>query len=254
MTNKERRFNEDMVSTKPANAARVAVVIPAAGAGSRMGAGENKTLLKVAGVPVIERCVRVFCEHPQIERVVIVARPGDISRYEAIFTGQGWHGKIEPLIEGGMNRQDSVWRGIAALDADPPDIVLVHDGARPFCSPELLERVLTALQSHPAVVPVLPLTDTIRRAGHKGAPSSVVDREGLYRSQTPQGFHWRILVEAFASAREAGLEATDDAQLVEAAGQQVEFVAGEKHNIKITEPEDLQFAEWASLNLAEKKK
>jgi 2-C-methyl-D-erythritol 4-phosphate cytidylyltransferase len=254
MTNQERRLDEDMVSTKPASAARVAVVVPAAGVGSRIGTGENKTLLKVAGVPVIERCVRVFCEHPQIERIVIVARPGEISRYEAIFTGQGWYGKIESVIEGGMIRQDSVWRGIAALDADPPDIVLVHDGARPFCSPELLDRVLTALQSHSAVVPVLPLTDTIRRVSKTGAPSGVVEREGLYRSQTPQGFHWRILSEAFVGAREAGLEATDDAQLVEAAGHEIHFVAGEKHNIKITEPDDLHFAEWASQNLAKKKK
>ena len=240
-----------MATINSGGAAEVAVVIPAAGAGARMGAAENKTLLKVAGVPVIERCVQLFCEHPQVERVVVVARPEDFSEYESIFSGRSWAGKISPLIKGGQLRQDSVWRGISSLDADPPEIVLVHDGARPFCSHELLDRVLIALQTHPAVIPVLPLTDTIRRVGKKGTASRVVDREGLFQSQTPQGFHWRIICEAFAVARASGLEATDEAQLVEASGCEIHFVAGEKRNVKITEPDDLHFAEWVSLNLGE---
>ena len=224
---------------------RVAVVIPAAGRGIRMGAPGSKILLQIGGISIIERSARIFLGHPQVERVVIAARSKDFGEYEKIFTARGSDGKLSALIKGGKLRQDSVWRGISALEGDPPEWLLVHDGARPFCSQQLLGRVLDALKAHPAVVPVLPLTDTVRRI-EKGALSRMVNRETLFRSQTPQGFHWNVIREAFLKARAAKIEGTDDAQLVEAAGQRIHFVCGEESNIKITTPHDLTYAQWAT--------
>lgn len=237
-----------MATTNSVGVYRVAVVIPAAGRGSRMGTDRSKTLLQVGGISIVERSARVFLEHPQVERVVIAARSRDFEEYEKIFPAPGPEGKVRVLIKGGKVRQNSVWRGLSALEADPPEWLLVHDGARPFCSSRLLGRVLDALQAHPAVVPVLPLTDTVRsieRGIKNGARSRVLDREKLFRSQTPQGFHWDVIREAFIKARAEKFEGTDDAQLVEAAGHQLHFVCGEESNIKITNPEDLIYARWA---------
>ena len=217
------------------------MLIPAAGSGTRMGQSGNKALLKIGGIPLIEHTVRMFLEHPAIERIHVIVRAGEISEFERILFAEKRE-KIGPLLKGGNVRQDSVWRGISLLDADPPDRVLIHDGARPFCSRELLERVLGALETHSAVVPVLPVSDTLRRLQDNG--SNVVNRDGLYRTQTPQGFHWLVIREAFANAMDRQLEGTDDAQLVEAAGRRVEFVRGEERNLKVTNPEDMLFAEW----------
>ena len=219
------------------------MLIPAAGQGRRMGAAENKALLPINGVPLIEHSVRVFLEHPLIDRICVVARESDFPLLKEILSPGGRCEKIAPLVQGGETRQESVWRGIAALDADPPEWVLVHDGARPLCSRALVDRVLAELPYHPSVAPVLPMSDTIRRIVDNH--SEVVEREALFRSQTPQGFHWAILRQAHNQARENGLEGTDDAQLVEASGLPVHFVLGEARNIKVTAPEDLLYAELA---------
>lgn len=219
------------------------MLIPAAGQGRRMGAAENKALLPINGVPLIEHTVRVFREHPLIDRIRVVARKSDFPLLKKILSPGGGRGKVGPLVLGGETRQESVWRGIAALDADPPDWVLVHDGARPLCSRALVDRVLAELPDHPSVAPVLPVSDTIRRIVDDH--SEVVEREALFRSQTPQGFHWAILRQAHHQARGNGLEGTDDAQLVEMAGLPVHFVRGDAGNIKVTGPEDLLYAELA---------
>lgn len=232
-----------MATTNSTGSGRVAVLIPAAGAGKRMGTAGNKTLLNLGGLSVIERSAGIFLDHPRIDRIVIAAQPRDIPVYKKIFAAYEGNWKIGTLINGGTVRQDSVWRGISAMEGDPPDWVLVHDGVRPCCSRELLDRVLAALDKHSAVVPVLPVVDTMRRIDD-GAAGFVLNREGLYRTQTPQGFHWSVLREAFVKARKAKFLGTDDAQLVETVGGRVHSVRGEERNIKITTPDDLLFAQW----------
>lgn len=224
---------------------RVAVLIAAGGSGRRMGGAENKVLLPWRGVPLVVHAAAPFLAHPAVGRVGVIVRPGDEPALDAAFAAPGAPtGAAErlPWIPGGAERQESVYNGLTALEADPPDRVLVHDGARPWCSPALVERVLAALDGAAAVIPVLPVTDTVRRMAD--GRSEVVERTGLVRTQTPQGFHWDVLWEAHRRARAQGLEGTDDAQLVEAMGVPLATVAGEWRNVKITTPEDLESDGW----------
>lgn len=234
-----------MTGSSKGDAPRIAVLIPAAGSGVRAGTGRNKVLHPVGGQPMIARAAEVFRDHSEIGRIVVVARRADFPALEEVFAGQPHWSKIGPLVEGGAERRDSVRNGIRALAGaaagfQAPDWVLVHDGARPFCSPGLLERVLAGLRENPAVVPILPIFDTVRRV--ENGASEVVGRSGLFRCQTPQGFHLSLLREAHRRAPE-GLSATDDGQLVEALGKKLHFVPGEERNFKVTTESDLRAAE-----------
>ena len=240
---------------------RVAVLIPAAGTGTRMAGARpgnaatmvrNKTLLPLAGEPLLRHTVRAFHQVASIAQVRVIAQREDLAELDRIFADrQNWP-RLGGWIVGGAERQDSVRLGLAALmeDADgPPDRVLVHDGARPLCSPGLILRILDALESEAAAVPVLPISDTVRSIAGRGTAShgrsgGVVDRTGLRLTQTPQGFHWHLLWEAHQEAAAAGAVATDDGQLVERLGKPVAMVPGERRNLKVTFPEDLDLAEW----------
>ena len=218
---------------------RIAVLIPAAGSGRRMDGEGNKILAPLAGQPMILRTARVFQEHPRIHGVWIVARPGDFGALDVIFQGAG--DKLAPWVAGGEERQDSVYNGLAAMAADPPGWVLVHDGARPCCPPGLIGRVLDALSDAPGVIPTLPVSDTLRRIGE--GPAETVSRDHLRRVQTPQGFHWAPLWEAHSRARRERRAGTDEAQLFEGAGFPLAFVEGELENLKITTGQDRALAE-----------
>lgn len=218
-------------------APRVVALVAAAGAGTRVGQDLNKVLLPVAGEPVLVHTVRAFQAHPAINQVGVIVRDVDRALLERSFAGSAGRDKLLPWIAGGAQRQESVYNGLAALADDPPDWVLVHDGARPCCSRALIERVLAGLLKAPGAVPVLPVSDTLRRI-HEGH-SQVVPREELYHTQTPQGFHWEAIWAAHRSARSTGLLGTDDAQLLEARGTGLVFVEGDPDNIKITTPHDV---------------
>ena len=206
---------------------------------------KNKVLLTLAGEALLRRTVRVFQLHPAIQSIRIIARTEDFDALgKALADTSNWT-KLGAPIPGGEERQDSVRLGTDALARqDPPDWVLVHDGARPLCSQELVQRVLESLAVHEAVVPVLPVFDTVRSATASHVSSGVVDRAGLRLTQTPQGFRWNTLRKAHERALQQGLRATDDAKLVEAMGIPVALVPGERRNLKITVPEDLDLAEW----------
>jgi 2-C-methyl-D-erythritol 4-phosphate cytidylyltransferase len=233
--------------TKPP--ARVTVLIPAAGSGRRMGEPGGKALLKLGGVPLIRHTVECFQTHPRVESILLVVRRSDADLLHDVFWDRARWSKLLPWIPGGEERQDSVRLGLDSLAGNPPDWVLVHDGARPLCSAALIDRVLDTLAQHGAVVPTLPVHDTVRRRDAASDDAGeVVDRAALFLTQTPQGFHWRILADSHAQARERGVKATDDAHLVAlaespAAGGVV-WVPGERRNIKITSPADLMLAEW----------
>jgi len=211
-------------------------LVVASGRGERFGGGLPKQYRRLAGRPVLRHCLQSFAAHPRIDAVRAVIHPEDRALYDEAAQGLAL---LEPA-HGGATRQDSVRLGLESLAADPPELVLVHDAVRALPDAALIDRVLAALQAHAAVLPALPVTDTLKRVDH-GEVTGTVDRSGLYRAQTPQGFCYRAILEAHRAF--AGQGMTDDCALAEAAGLRVAVVAGAESNLKITEPGDLARAE-----------
>jgi 2-C-methyl-D-erythritol 4-phosphate cytidylyltransferase/2-C-methyl-D-erythritol 2,4-cyclodiphosphate synthase len=208
----------------------------ASGRGVRFGGDRPKQYLPLAGKPLLRHCLERFCRHPGVGGVRAVIHPDDDAPYAEAAAGL-------PLLDpvpGGATRQDSVRLGLESLAGDPPELVLIHDGVRPLLGAAVIDRVLHGLRAHAAVLPALPVTDTLKR-GDRGMVAGTVDRAGLFRAQTPQGFAYGGILEAHR--RFAGAAMTDDAALAEAHGLVVALVAGEEDNIKITEPADLARAE-----------
>jgi len=224
----------------------VAVLIPAAGAGLRMGSEGAKALRKLAGRPLIVHTVAVFAGLAAVDEIRVIARPQDFAALDAAFA-RDRPAALGPWVAGGAERQESVHNGLLALAPRPPARVLIHDAARPLCSRDLATRVLEALEEHAAVVPTLPIYDTVRRVSSRGGSEDgqVTPREDLRLCQTPQGFHWPVLLRAYAEARAEGRRGTDCAALVQACGIRPAWIAGERRNVKLTTAEDLPFAEWA---------
>ena len=211
-------------------------LIVAAGRGHRLGGSLPKQYLPLAGQPVLRHTVRRFLAHPGIDDVRVVIHPDDRNLYDQAVGGLG----LGAPIAGGATRQDSVRQGLEALVADAPDLVLIQDAARPFTAPATIDAVLLALESHPGAIPALAVADTLKRAeGTRIA--GTVPRAGLYRAQTPQGFRFADILTAHRAL--AGQELTDDASLLEAAGQTVALVPGTEENFKITTAEDMMRAE-----------
>ena len=213
----------------------ISAIVLAAGSGLRFGAMKQFVMLR--GKPVLQRALECFESHPEITEVVLVTQnPSSLSDWTTRFN------KISSIASGGEKRQDSVYAGFRMLDADKTDIVLIHDGVRPFVSQELLSRIIMATRKTGAAVPVEPVEDTMKIID-KQIILKTVDRNGLFRSQTPQGFKYKIIKEALETASKENFYGTDDAALVERIGKTVMAVAGERRNIKITVPEDLRVAE-----------
>jgi 2-C-methyl-D-erythritol 4-phosphate cytidylyltransferase/2-C-methyl-D-erythritol 2,4-cyclodiphosphate synthase len=213
----------------------VALVV-ASGRGERFGGDRPKQYLPLAGKPLLRHALERFCRHSGIDAVRTVVHPDDAALYAAAAEGL----RLLDAVPGGTTRQDSVRLGLESLAEDPPQLVLIHDGVRPLLAPAVIGRVLQGLRAHAAVLPALPVTDTLKR-GHDGTVAGTVERTGLYRAQTPQGFVYEMILQAHR--RFAGAAMTDDAALAEAHGLAVALVPGDEDNIKITEPADLARAE-----------
>jgi len=211
-------------------------VIVAAGKGSRMRENRNKLLLPLGTSTILETSLEPFLKHSRIRKIYLVASLQDHQLIKKLIPEE------VVLIKGGNRRQDSVHNALVEVmkKKNTPDAVLIHDGARPFCSLNLIDRVLDATQRHDAVIPVLPINDTVRRI--TGEKTNVVDRSGLYFVQTPQGFRPDLIYAASIEAKAKNTEVTDDASLLEKIPQRVASVEGEVHNIKITTPADLEQA------------
>ena len=205
---------------------RIAAILVAAGSGSRFGAATPKQFLPLAGRPVIRHAAESLATHVSHLQPV-----GDAAPIEAALAGL----THLPTVPGGASRQDSVRAGLEVLVPHAPDVVLVHAAARPCIPPGPVPALLAALERHPGAIPALPVADTLKR-GRDGVILATVPRDGLYRAQTPQAFRFAALL----AAHRAGFQgATDDASLLEAAGQAVALVPGGDDNIKLTYPEDL---------------
>lgn len=213
---------------------KVAAVVVAAGKGERLGA--PKQFLPLGGFPLVLWSVRAFAGHPAVGEVVVVL-PADTERAPEWLTGPNVH-----WCRGGATRRKSAGAGVAAVSPDA-SIILIHDAARPFVSPGLIGRVLEETVRSGAAIPVLPVVDTIKRT-EAGRVAETLDRTGLGRAQTPQGFDAGLIRRLHAAAEREGWEASDDSALAERAGCPVGSVPGEPDNLKITRAEDLALAEW----------
>jgi 2-C-methyl-D-erythritol 4-phosphate cytidylyltransferase/2-C-methyl-D-erythritol 2,4-cyclodiphosphate synthase len=214
------------------------VLIVAAGRGARFGGPLPKQYCRLGSVTVLRRTVGVFLRHVRVASLRVAIHPDDRSLYDAAMAGLA----VPEPIAGGAQRQDSVRHLLQGLDADPDDLVLIHDGARPFVSPAIIDRVIAGLARADGVIAALPVRDTIKRAERNGPlVADTVDRSLLWRAQTPQGFRYGIARAAHEAA--AGLDLPDDAAVVERAGHPVELVMGDEDNFKITTAEDLARAE-----------
>ncbi len=234
-------------------AGRTAVVIPAAGRGVRLGRGAPKALRSLGGTPMLVHAVRAVAKARTVSLVVVVAPPDGAAAVRTLLDEHplpGSAGTTEVVVvAGGETRQESVRRGLDAL-TDDTDVVLVHDAARPLVPVETVEAVAAAVRNGaPAVVPALPVTDTVKRIAPDvpaGEPEPVVDtpeRSLLRAVQTPQGFDRATLVKAHQEAPREGEGATDDAGLVERMGIPVVLVPGHEEAFKVTRPLDLVLAE-----------
>lgn len=225
------------------------ILVVAAGRGSRAGIGFPKQYRSIAGQPLIARTIRAMLASPEIGCVTPVIHPDDERLFSdsiATLNLPGYE-RIGMPAHGGATRQESVHAGLeflAARSGPRPDIVLIHDGARPFSSPALIERAVRHARLHGAAVPGFGVTDTIKQVGHNGAIVGTPDRSRLRAVQTPQAFSFALILEAHRRAsRENRHDLTDDAAVAEFAGHEVFVFEGEAENMKITTSEDFERAE-----------
>jgi len=224
----------------------VAVVVVAAGRGTRVGGDAPKQYRPMHGAPVITHTLRLFATHPQVGMVQPVIHRDDMARFGAAAAGL----RLRQAVFGGATRQISVWAGLEALEPDRPRIVLVHDAARPFASPALVSRAISAGEGG-AAIPGLAPTDTFKQVDDAGHVVDTLDRNRLRAVQTPQAFGFEALLAAHRRAHAAGRDDfTDDGALAEWAGMTVSVFAGESANVKLTTEEDfarVAAAEFAAL-------
>lgn len=224
----------------------VAALIVAAGRGSRAGEGVPKQYRPLAGRPVVARTLEALLAHPQVDQTVVVIHPDDLDLYRACvdLLAPPLLDVLLPHALGGETRQISVRQGLEALAESAPEIVLVHDAARPLVSPALIDRAIAAARRFGAVVPGTAVTDTIKVVGSHGEVVSTLEREKLRTIQTPQAFRFGDLLDAHRRAAVSGRHAfTDDGALAEWAGLAVHVFEGDRGNIKLTLPSDFKEAE-----------
>ncbi len=219
-------------------------VVPAAGSGSRMGAGAvGKAYLPIAGRPLIVHTVCALLDSPQISQVCLVVAPTDVALCaDDIVAAHGLTDAVT-VVAGGSSRQESVFRGLVACQ-DAARYVVVHDGARPLVTSAMVAMTLEAARQVGAATVAVPVTDTLKRGDGEHRVIGSVDREWLWSIQTPQAFRLDLLVDAHVRARNEGISATDDASLIEHLGRPVQLVMGDRRNIKVTTRDDLPMAEY----------
>ena len=225
---------------------QVFAILPAAGLGTRMAGPQPKQFLTLDGVPILIHSLRAFAAVKRVTAIYVAVRGTEMQRVQAQIEEYGFSERVH-VVEGGDKRQESVAHALAALPAQPDDIVLVHDAVRPLIDAATIERTIDAVAEHGAAIVGLPAVDTIKqveRTAHGALITATIPREHVVLAQTPQGFLFGLLQSAFAEAAGDGFVGTDEASLVERAGHPVAVVHGSAANLKITQPGDLELAEY----------
>jgi len=217
-------------------------VIVGAGKGSRMNRATPKQYLPLRGIPVLGHTVGAFDQCTEVDHIILVVSPTDISFCrDQLLAGLRFEKPIT-VVGGGEKRQDSVLNGILSID-DTHGIVVIHDGVRPLIQAKLISRCIKEADIHGACILGLPLQDTLKSADQHERAEKTLLREHMWLAQTPQAFRYKLIRKAHVTAQKEGFVATDDASLLERLGIPVQIIAGSKHNLKITTEEDLVLAD-----------
>lgn len=219
-----------------------AALVVAAGVGQRFGGSIPKVFVPLAGAPMLAWSLRAYGTHPEIARVCVVVSRRYVPAAESLCARElqiPWQ-----VVEGGPQRRDSVRRGLVALSATAPELVSIHDGARPLVSAEAISDGLRVARLCGAAVAAYPSSDTVKRVCEAPVVSETLDRSCVYLAQTPQTFRFELILAAHQRAEEEGWDVTDDAMLVERLGYEVRVSQGHPGNLKVTVPDDLAVAEW----------
>jgi 2-C-methyl-D-erythritol 4-phosphate cytidylyltransferase / 2-C-methyl-D-erythritol 2,4-cyclodiphosphate synthase len=214
-------------------------IIPAAGKGRRFSRDYNKVFAEAAGKPVIAHTLSAFQASPLIDEIVLVCGKEDLASCLEIVERFGLD-KVSSVIEGGDTRQQSVRNGLLRTRPDS-EIIVIHDGARPLVTEDIIRESVSAARLYGAAITASPVTDTIKSADAESFITATLRREELYAVQTPQSFRRSVIVDAHEKALAAGVDATDDAALVELIGGRVKITPGSPENIKVTQPHDLEY-------------
>ncbi len=229
---------------------QIFAIIVAGGKGLRMGGRVKKQFRNIDQTPVLSRTLMQFDQCDMIESLILVVPAEDEMFCQKQIVEPCRLRKPVYLVPGGKQRQDSVYNGLkkAAQEAVSQNdtLVLIHDGVRPFVPQNLIVSCIKKAKTHGACIPVMAITDTIKRVGQDNHIDTTLDRNNLVTVQTPQAFHLDLLLKAFLHARQTGFSGTDDASLVEHLGNKVAMIPGSKNNIKITTSEDLRLAHYIS--------
>lgn len=215
-------------------------IVVAAGRGTRLGAGERKQYLHIGDKPILVHTLEAFQRSGAIDEIVLVVGEGEEKRCEAWMKQYGL-GKVREIVTGGSERQYSVYEGLRSVKSE---WVLIHDGVRPFVTESLIERCRDAAFRYGASVAAVPVKDTIKITDSGGKVTSTPDRSRLWSVQTPQVFRRDQLLEAYEAAAREGFLGTDDASVAERYGINVHVATGDYDNIKITTPDDLEWARF----------
>ena len=217
-------------------------LIVAGGSGQRMRRARPKQYLDLGGMPILCRTLAVFAAADQIDRVVLVVPEADRDFCRDELVPRADLTVPVDIVAGGLTRQESVFNGLAAVNASDDDLVAIHDAVRPFLRSDELAACIRTARETGACILALPAFDTVKQAAAGGRITATVDRESIWLAQTPQIFRYGVIRDAHALARRKGITGTDDAALVEKTGFPVKILAGSRFNIKITTPEDLTLA------------
>lgn len=228
----------------------VFVILPAAGLGTRMAAangGAPKQFLSLGGVPVLVHSVRAFLAVPRVTGVYVAVREAEQARLQELLTQYDLGDQVT-IVTGGDLRQDSVANALAALPSQSPeDVVLVHDAVRPLIDAATIDRTIDAIERHGAAIVAMPAVDTIKqveRTADGALITATIPRELIVHAQTPQGAKVPLMQRAFSEAARDEFVGTDEASLLERAGVAVHVVPGTGRNLKVTQPGDLEIAEF----------
>jgi 2-C-methyl-D-erythritol 4-phosphate cytidylyltransferase len=221
---------------------KTVVIIPAAGTGRRMGGEIPKQYLSLAGIPILVHTLSAFQRSPLVDEILLVVPGEDVAEVRRDVVERYDFSRVSLVIAGGRERQDSV-RNALVYVRDEHEIILVHDGVRPFVTGALIERAVAGARAFGAVTVGVPVRDTVKAVDAAGRVVKTVLREGLWLTQTPQAFRREVILAAYERAAADGFCGTDDASLVERIGIPVRMIPGDADNIKVTTPEDLERGE-----------